>query len=123
MFKQLTVILLLTAFAVQTFNRAVIVFNYYTNTASFAKNCENKAKPMLHCNGRCQMMKKLKQEENKDKQNPERRNDNKDEVLFFSKNSFNIQNSNFFVVKQYPIINSSLTKDISLAFFKPPKAA
>ena len=123
MFKQLTVVILLTAFAMQTFNRAVIVFNYYTNTASFAKNCENKAKPMLHCNGRCQMMKKLKQEENKDKQNPERRNDNKDEVLFFSKKSFEIQHSFLYIVKQYPIINSSLTKDISLAFFKPPKAA
>ena len=73
MFKQLTVVILLTAFAMQTFNRAVIVFNYYTNTASFAKNCENKAKPMLHCNGKCQMMKKMRQQENKDQQVPERK--------------------------------------------------
>lgn len=123
MLKQFSAFILILAFAAQTFNQLTIVVDYYANTAAYAKNCENKAKPMLHCNGRCQMMKKLKQEENKDKQNPERRNDNKDEVLFFSKNSFNIQNSNFFVVKQYPIINSSLTKDISLAFFKPPKAA
>ena len=72
MFKKLTIIILFAAFAVQTFDKALIVFNYYSNTVSFAKNCENKAKPMMHCNGRCQMMKKLKQEENKEKQNPGR---------------------------------------------------
>ncbi len=40
----------------------------------------------MRCNGKCQMMKKLKEEENKDKQNPDRKQDNKDEV--FSSMSF-----------------------------------
>lgn len=66
MFKQLTVLFIMLAFLMQTFNKIFIVTEYYTNTASFAKNCENKSKPQLHCNGKCQMMKKLKQEENKD---------------------------------------------------------
>lgn len=64
----------------QSFNRAVIVTSYYTNTEAYAKNCENKAKPVLKCHGKCQMMKKLKQEENKDKSNPGR-NSYQDEVL------------------------------------------
>jgi len=121
MFKQIATFLLLTAFAVQTFNRAVIVINYYTNTAAFAKNCENKAKPMLHCNGRCQMLKKLKQEENKDKQNPERRNENRNEVLFCSKPQLNLQHYYIAVVKAYPRFNDSITKDIAVDFFQPPQ--
>ena len=73
MIKQFVIIFLLTAFTVQTFNKSLIVFNYFTHTADYAKDCINKAKPMMHCNGRCQMFKKLRQEENNDKQNPERR--------------------------------------------------
>ncbi len=75
--KQFLCALLLLAFSCQVFNRACIVTSYYTNTAAYLKNCENKAKPMLHCNGKCQMLKKLKAEEKKDQQNPERRTDTK----------------------------------------------
>ncbi len=78
--KQLIVAVLLLAVMGQTLNRAVIVTSYYANTSAYAKNCENKARPKMHCNGRCQMMKKMRQEENKDKQNPDRRN-GYDEVL------------------------------------------
>lgn len=42
----------------------------------------------MHCNGRCQMMKKMQQEEKKDQENPERKNDNKNEVLLSSKSFF-----------------------------------
>lgn len=81
MLRAIAAIFLMTAFAVQSFQKAVIVLDYYANTASFAKNCENKARPTLHCNGKCQMIKKLKEEEKKDQQNPERKTENKDEVV------------------------------------------
>ncbi len=42
----------------------------------------------MHCNGKCQMMKKLKQEENKDEQNPERKSENKNECVLSSKSFF-----------------------------------
>ncbi len=74
----------LLAFALQTFSRAIIVFDYTVNSKSYARNCENKTRPQLHCNGKCQMMKKLKQEERKDQQNPERKAENKNEVLYLS---------------------------------------
>lgn len=80
MFRQVTAIFLLIAFAAQIFSKAVIVIDYYTNTASYAKNCENKIKPALHCNGKCQMIKKIQEEEKKDQQNPERKSDYKNEV-------------------------------------------
>ena len=59
--------------------------DYYTNTSKYAKNCVNKAKPKMHCNGKCQMMKKLQQEEKKDQENPERKSENKSEVVLSSK--------------------------------------
>ncbi len=119
MFKQLTVILILFAFLMQTFNRVVIVTQYYTNTAAFAKNCENKAKPQLKCNGKCQMMKKLKQEEKKDQQNSERKS-YQDEVLS-SKNFFaviNLQYSN--VKKSYPFLYQCTQNGTHSLIFRPP---
>jgi hypothetical protein len=80
-FRYLTAIFLLFAFSAQTFQKAFIVLEYYTNTASFARNCENKALPKMHCNGRCQMMKKLKAEEKKEQQTPERKIENKTQTL------------------------------------------
>lgn len=82
MLQKFATFILLVSFAVQVFNRVTIVADYYSNTAFYQKNCENIAKPILKCNGKCQMAKKLKEEEKKDQQNPERRIDNKNE--FFS---------------------------------------
>ena len=97
--------------------------DYFINTAAYAKNCENKAKPKLHCNGKCQMMKKLKQEENKDKQHPERKADNKEEVL--SANSFCTNLAPKFPVKieiNYPVSADGKAVDMPHSFFHPPGA-
>mgnify|MGYP007123208588 CR=1 FL=1 len=121
-FKQITSILLLLAFAIQTFSGGFVVLNYYTNTTAFAKNCVNKAKPKLHCNGKCQMMKKMQGEEKKDQQLPERKVENKIEVLssksFFysSATAFSVIASKATTVeKDYPLT------DISYSFFRPPQ--
>lgn len=87
MYRQFAAILLLLAFAAYSFNQAVIVLDYYANRTAFAKACENKARPMMHCNGKCQMMKKLKEQEKKDEQNPGRKADSKNEVAY-AKSSF-----------------------------------
>lgn len=58
-----------------------MVLDYYRNNARYAAICENKAKPALKCNGKCQLQKKIKQEEEKNKQNPERKLENKNDVL------------------------------------------
>jgi hypothetical protein len=73
--------LLLSAFVVQTFSKPFIVLDYFANTRAYAKNCENKARPAMHCNGKCQMMKKLQQEEKQSKENAERKGNYKIEVL------------------------------------------
>ncbi|CAN5524093.1 hypothetical protein BH11BAC3_BH11BAC3_37350 [soil metagenome] len=78
----------LAAFAIQTFDSAFIVVDYFANTKAYAKNCENKEIPKMHCNGKCQMMKKIKQEQKKDQQNPDRRGENKNEIIISSKSFY-----------------------------------
>ncbi len=125
MFRQILAISFLLIFAANVFNRAVIVFDYYANTTSFAKSCENKARPMMHCNGKCQMMKKLQEEEKKDQQSPERKSENKAETTLSTKSFFATQlmrAETFLEVELASPHSQGKAIDRSLALFRPPKA-
>ena len=122
MFKQIAVIFLICAFAAQAFSGGFIMLNYYTNTTAFVKNCENKARPKMHCNGKCQMMKKMKEEEKQDQQNPERKTENKNEVL--SSKSFFYSTATVFSVillKAIPVEKKYPLTAIAYSFFHPPQ--
>jgi hypothetical protein len=121
MLKQFTALFLLLAFSMLVFNQAVIVVDYYVNNSSFAKNCENKSRPMMHCNGKCQMMKMLKAEEKKDQQNPERRMENKNDVTS-SKSFFPTLSIPFSVGCSWTQLHdhTSLPRGNALAVFHPP---
>ena len=108
----------------QTFNRSFVVCDYLKNTASYAKNCENKAKPKMRCNGKCQMMKKLQQEEKKDHQNPDRKGENKINVLS-SKSFFTTvpYYKTHLVKRVYPIFQSPKETNRSFEVFHPPSVA
>ncbi|HJU45470.1 MAG TPA: hypothetical protein VJ647_01750 [Chitinophagaceae bacterium] len=119
MFRQIIATILLLAFVFQTFYRTVIIMDYYTNTAAYAKNCENKARPKLHCNGKCQMMKKIKEEEKKEKEDAERRVV-KNEVI--SSRSF-FASILYIEVKEdrtYILHDTGSPVDIAVSFFHPP---
>ena len=119
--KQAIAIFIIFALLFQTFSKTFVVADYFLNTASYAKNCENKARPGMHCNGKCQMMKKIKQQENSDKQNQERKSDNKSSPLS-SKSSF--ANSLFrcfdSTQTKYPEFNCGKTEIRPRLFFHPP---
>lgn len=120
--RQLIALFILAAFLAQTFSRTFIVADYYMNTTSFAKNCENRQKPKMHCNGKCQMLKKLKQEDNKDQQNPDRKLENKNEVLS-SKSFFpavtTFSNS---CATSYPELGAFFYTNPSFDIFHPPQS-
>src|ERR1700712_5525317 len=121
MFKQITAGILLVAISLQILNRAVIYIDYYTNTAAFAKNCVNKARPKMHCNGKCQMMKKLQEQEKKDSQVPERKSFN-DEII--SSKSF-FASVNYFssdIHLTYNPFRECSTTQMPRSFFHPPGA-
>jgi hypothetical protein len=62
--KFILVPILVTLVLTQTFSKWMVVLEYSLNKEFIAqKLCENKAKPKLHCNGKCQMMKRLAEEE------------------------------------------------------------
>ena len=121
MFRQIATILLLVAFSAQTFNRAVIIVGYYVNTASFVDKCENKAAPELDCEGKCQVTKKIKDEDKKEQQNPERKVSNHNEVI--SSKSFYCS-----LLSEIPTIADPyfisykffLPKDLQSEIFHPP---
>jgi hypothetical protein len=58
---------LLFAFLAQHFSANLIVVDYVLRTEAYAKQCINKAKPAMMCKGKCQMMRKMAEQE---KQSP-----------------------------------------------------
>ena len=64
--SRLVALLLLITFVIQTFEGTFLVIDYYVNTGSFAKNCENKFKPQMHCNGKCVLMRKINDQKKND---------------------------------------------------------
>lgn len=57
--KHFLVIALFLALLAQQFSRPIVLADYLVNLDRYKKDCVNKARPLLHCNGRCQMKKKL----------------------------------------------------------------
>lgn len=124
MLKSIITTFLLLAFAVQTFSAGLIVADYFANTAAYNKNCENKAKPQLRCNGKCAMMKKLQQEEKKEQQNSGRKGDNKAETLLDTQTAFaEVPYCAYGTSKTlYPLVNDGNTYAMPRAVFHPPGA-
>ncbi|MBF9140875.1 hypothetical protein [Hymenobacter properus] len=55
----------------QTLGREVLVLDYQLNKAEItARFCVNKARPQLHCNGKCHLAKQLRRAEGADKKAP-----------------------------------------------------
>ncbi|MBG9376636.1 hypothetical protein I5907_10345 [Panacibacter sp. DH6] len=120
MLKQVVASFMLVIFMMQTFSNAVIVADYYLNTTVFAANCENKDKPQLHCNGHCQMVKKIDSEGKKDQSNPDRKAENKLEVIssknFYPSVTIVSQES----LQQFAVYNEGKPIHRSSAIFHPP---
>ena len=123
LFKRIISAILLFVFICQTFDKNFISLNFYANQNYIAHNfCENRNKPKMHCNGKCQLQKKINREASKDKQNPERRNEKSNEVIS-SKTFFATLNlpATISLKKQYFTALANAPVDQSLQFFHPPE--
>ena len=101
----------------------MVEIDYYLRTASYAANCVNKDKPMMHCNGKCQMVKKMAQEEEHDQQAPERRSV-KNDITLFAETSFALIPVPVFTINpaaKRHYISPAITY-ASLDIFHPPQA-
>lgn len=66
--KGIAAVLLMVLLSVQTFSKWVWALDYQWNKAYISQNlCVNKSKPQLHCNGKCQLAKKLAEDESNNK--------------------------------------------------------
>jgi hypothetical protein len=122
MWRYLLASFLLISFLIQTFSTHLLVTNFYANQKYIAANlCINKSKPEMKCSGKCQLTKKLNDEENKDKQNPVRKSENKEEVIS-SLSFFSTITSNWKIRKSlYPSYKENLFSRDSHTFFHPPR--
>lgn len=122
--KQFAVIWILLSLLASNYSRILYYADYQFNREVYLKNCINKAKPKLKCNGHCQLQKKLDQDSStQDKQAPERKSGFTEEV---------ISSKSFFATVCLPTPSQSTTFthrninttiDVSLNLFHPPQAA
>lgn len=54
-------------FLAQHFSASLVVMDYILRTEAYARQCINKSRPALQCKGKCQMMRKMAEQE---KQSP-----------------------------------------------------
>lgn len=119
--RYLSAILLIVAFAGQTFNGAFIQLGYYINPDAYAKNCINKARPKLHCNGKCQMMKKIREEEKKEQENLEQKWEIKVTVLAPKTITYKAVFKEIPAVKPHTVITDFYKKEVTISVFHPPQ--
>jgi hypothetical protein len=121
--QKIVATILLLAFFGQTFSQGFLYIDYLVHKAAYVKKCVNKARPQMHCNGKCQLMKKIEEREKKERGlPPEMKLSGKAEVL--SSKSFygtidifsiSIRNSYFMRFVANPV-------DRAFSVFHPPQA-
>lgn len=115
--------ILLIAFLGQTFNQGWYYMGYLVQKKEYMKRCVNKARPMMHCNGKCQLMKKIQEQEKKEQgQPPELKYAGK--IVLSSKSSFLLTFDILIIEnkKRFFISNTGATIDQSFSVFHPPPA-
>ncbi|MFT3674373.1 MAG: hypothetical protein QM781_00600 [Chitinophagaceae bacterium] len=68
--QRIFAIILSLSFLGQSFNQGWYYLGYLVQQKEYVKRCENKARPQLHCNGKCQLMKKILEQEKKEQGQP-----------------------------------------------------
>ena len=116
--------ILLLLVMTQSFSHWVVVLAFNVNRNYIAKNlCENRYRPKMHCNGNCVLMKKLKEKEKAEQNEPATKSEISIIVLS-SKTYFanTLPPVNVQLKTEFPESLSAKTVDRSLAFFHPPQA-
>ena len=117
-----TIFLFITIF-LQTFSNYIIQADFYMNRSYITENfCINRDKPMMHCNGKCYLTKKLKQQEKQDQQAPAAKNLKFDIQPFFIPDPLVFSQINATVKTNYFIKNVFTIASFPHVIFHPPTA-
>jgi hypothetical protein len=123
--KFILVPLLMFLLLAQSFGKCFVVIEYNLNKDFIAKNlCVNKARPKMHCNGKCQMMKKLAEEENQNSTNNNSSKIRLQELVFSAEMNTPVPPAVSYITLSYSEVRPIL-KHISptVSIFHPPALA
>lgn len=76
------------ALLTQHFSRVVVLADYMANMERYKKDCVNKAKPILHCNGKCQVKMKLEAHDREEERRPSSQKLSETDYVLSSKSFF-----------------------------------
>jgi len=118
--KILATIFLTVTIFIQTFSTFIIQADFFLNRSYIAKNlCINRDKPMLHCNGKCYLQKKLKEQQKQD-QSPVSKTERFDVQPFFIPEIISLQNTVAVFQPTYFIKNENKLSSFPHFIFHPP---
>lgn len=104
-----------------TFSRSIVLADYLVNLESYKKACVNKAKPKLHCNGKCQMLKKIKKQEGESDTNKPAPKFNQQELILSSKSFYpNLEMFCTYKSNFYYTYMSAFNSNYLSSIFHPP---
>lgn len=115
--------LLFFSMAAQLFRGDFIILDYYTHQQAFSAACINKDKPQMHCNGKCQMYKKMQQNHRQEQNHPELAGSVK-VVLYCMVDAlhFSWPPKTKVIQEKFPQIEAALVQREPLSVFHPPAA-
>jgi hypothetical protein len=108
----------------QTLSRLFLVADYYANTETYARQCQNKWRPAMKCNGKCLLMKKIQAAEKKAEENQERKDAGRFDTTLSSRSFFSSMADNYgalISIKKIPAYSVDATVDQSFDVFHPPQ--
>jgi hypothetical protein len=127
MFNRILALSLLVALISSNLSSVFVYAGFEANRSYIAKVlCENKQRPWMNCNGRCYLMKKLKEATEKEKKQEEKENSARVVMSFFEE-PFSMVFNNPFVLQAhkstFPNYNSGHIRSFTDTIFRPPKAS
>ena len=121
MFRRCLTILVVTCILASNFSRLFVYAGYQLNQKYIAATlCVNRNKPWLHCNGRCYLMKKIKQADEKQKNAERQTQKNLFQDAFCTTVQKIVFSSNLLRIIKSPYTNGA-TCNIPLHLLRPPQ--
>ncbi len=120
--KPLSILLLFSLLTANCTNLFVYIGFEANQKYIAAKLCVNRDKPQLHCNGRCYLMKKLKQAQDKE-QKQERQSQQIQLQVVFIETPISFHRYAFAGIKLHVPFSTGMVKSIKNSIFHPPQAS
>ncbi|MES1249917.1 MAG: hypothetical protein ABUL46_04490 [Chitinophaga rupis] len=119
--RRLAVACVLLALLLSIFTKAIVIADFYANQNYIARQlCINRYNTAIRCGGKCELNRRL-QQENKDKNSPEHRPENRNETIsFHSYYLMGFSPYRFQTNRRYPQPPTASPIDQPSSHFHPP---